>query len=165
MIIWIPVKILTERRATSMTTSSTPGNSPINFLFAEISHQGKILNYVPNTFTNKNPLHCTSYNHMCQFEFCFFHSLEITLFAITFLVSSNLCLILWMHTYSILFLRGEWLKYIHIINQKRIEKIILCLIILQRYISQNQGINLSWIIITKHIVGNHQTNSSKFLLF
>ena len=52
------------------------------------------------------------------------------------------------HIQFCFFTRGEWLKYIHIINQKRIEKIMLRLIILQRCISQNQGINLSWIIIT-----------------
>ena len=65
------------------------------------------------------------------------------------------------HIQFCFFTRGEWLKYIHIINQKRIEKIMPRLIIIQRYISQNQEINLSRIITTKHIVGNHQTNGSR----
>ena len=148
-----------------MTTSSTPGNSPINFLFTEISHQGKILNYEPSRFTNKNPLHWTSLKCAClnSASFTARKSLYLPSHFLSVVISALFCEC--THIQFCFFTRGEWLKYIHIINQKRIEKIMLHLIIIQRYISQNQGINLSWIIITKHIVGNHQTNSSKFLLF
>ena len=150
-----------------MTTSSTPGNSPINFLFTEISHQGKILNYEPNRFTNKKTLYIalviTTYASLNSASFTARKSLYLPSHFLSVVISALFCEC--THIQFCFFTRGEWLKYIHIINQKRIEKIMLRLIILERYISQNQGINLSWIIITKHIVGNHQTNSSKFLLF
>lgn len=103
---------------------------------------------------------CTSLNSA---SFTAWKSLYLPSHFLSVVISALFCEC--THIQFCFFTRDEWLKYIHIINQKRIEKIMLCQIILQRYISQNQGINISWIIITKQIVGNHQTNSSKFLLF